>query len=118
LTLEQAVTAALAEAQGAQRPAGDAETAPGARRLTPLQTAKRQHGGLTARERQVAVLVAQGKSNAAIAAELVITVRTVEAHITHILGQLGFSSRAQVAAWAVARGLAQPPQAWEEKLRD
>jgi DNA-binding NarL/FixJ family response regulator len=63
---------------------------------------------LTAREREVATLVAQGKSNRAIAAELVISERTTESHVTNILGKLGFSSRAQIAAWAVDIGLAQP----------
>jgi DNA-binding CsgD family transcriptional regulator len=61
---------------------------------------------LTAREREVAILVAQGTSNRAIAAELVISERTTESHVTNILGKLGFSSRAQIAAWAVDIGLA------------
>lgn len=62
-------------------------------------------GGLTSRERQVAVLVAAGKSNRAIADELVVSERTVESHVTNILGKLGFSSRAQIAAWVVEQGL-------------
>lgn len=111
LTQEQAVAYAL-EA-GDRTPS--AETIPSVRPLTLLQAAKRQYGGLTARERQVAALVAEGKGNSAIAAELVTTVRTVEAHITHILDKLGFSSRTQVAVWAIAKGLARPPQAWGEE---
>jgi DNA-binding CsgD family transcriptional regulator len=63
---------------------------------------------LTAREREVAALVAQGKSNRAIADELVISERTTESHVTNILGKLGFSSRAQIAVWAVDIGLTQP----------
>jgi len=63
---------------------------------------------LTAREREVATLVAQGKSNRAIADELVISERTTESHVTNILGKLGFNSRAQIAAWAVDIGLTQP----------
>ena len=114
LTLEQAVAYALEAEDRTPR----AETVPSVSPLTLLQAAKRQYGGLTARERQVAALVAQGKSNSAIAAELVTTVRTVEAHITHILDKLGFSSRTQVAVWAVAKGLARPPQAWEEEGQD
>ncbi len=47
----------------------------------------------------------QGKSNRAIADELFVGVSTVEAHITHIFTKLGFSSRAQIAAWAVGKGL-------------
>jgi ATP/maltotriose-dependent transcriptional regulator MalT len=57
---------------------------------------------LTRREREVASLVAEGKSNRQIATELVISLRTVEAHVEHILNKLGFRSRAQVAAWYVA----------------
>jgi DNA-binding NarL/FixJ family response regulator len=71
---------------------------------------KQLYGGLTAREREVACLVAQGKSNRAIAEELVVGMSTVEAHITHILSKLGFSSRAQIAAWAVDRRLVQVQQ--------
>ena len=80
--------------------------------LSPPRALKQHFGGLTAREREVARLVAQGKSNRAIADELVIGVSTVEAHITHIFTKLGFSSRAQIAAWAVEKGLAQAPQDW------
>jgi DNA-binding CsgD family transcriptional regulator/tetratricopeptide (TPR) repeat protein len=78
--------------------------------LSPHRALKQHYGGLTAREREVAQLVAQGKSNRAIADELVVGVSTVEAHITHILSKLGFSSRAQIAAWAVDKGLTQAPQ--------
>ncbi|HEY7849235.1 MAG TPA: AAA family ATPase [Ktedonobacterales bacterium] len=66
-------------------------------------------GGLTAREREVATLVAHGLANRAIAEQLVIGERTVETHITNILGKLGFTNRAQIAAWTVAHDLA-PPQ--------
>ena len=62
-------------------------------------------GGLTGREREVATLVATGKSNRAIADELVVSERTVESHVTNILGKLGFTSRAQIAAWVVEHGL-------------
>lgn len=56
---------------------------------------------LTKRERQVADLVAQGLSNKQIAAELVISHRTAQGHVEHILTKLGFNSRAQIAAWVV-----------------
>ena len=57
------------------------------------------HAPLTRREREVANLVAQGLSNAEIAAALFVGLRTVEAHVTHILNKLGFNSRGQIAAW-------------------
>jgi non-specific serine/threonine protein kinase len=54
---------------------------------------------LTRRERQVATLITQGMSNKDIAATLVISQRTAESHVEHILTKLGFSSRAQIATW-------------------
>jgi DNA-binding NarL/FixJ family response regulator len=57
---------------------------------------------LTPREMQVARLVAGGRSNKEIAAELVIAQRTAEGHVERILTKLGFTSRAQVAAWVAA----------------
>jgi non-specific serine/threonine protein kinase len=117
MTLEQAVAFALEDSQSG-RPSGEGAGAkPKERKLTPLQAAKRKYGGLTAREREVATLVARGLSNRAIAEELVVTIRTVEAHVTHILRKLGFDSRAQIAAWAVDRGLANPPRTIEEQMR-
>jgi DNA-binding NarL/FixJ family response regulator len=63
--------------------------------------------GLTARQQEVAALVAQGLSNRAIAASLTITERTAENHVEHILTKLGFRSRAQIAAWATEQALTQ-----------
>ncbi|GIW09095.1 MAG: hypothetical protein KatS3mg061_0152 [Dehalococcoidia bacterium] len=61
---------------------------------------------LTAREREVARLLTRGYTNRQIAESLVITEGTAGVHVQHILTKLGFSSRAQIAAWAVAHGLA------------
>ena len=77
--------------------------------LTLLRAAKAQFGGLTARERQVAALVAQGKSNREIAEQLVVGERTADAHISNILSKLEFTSRTQIATWAIAKGLAALP---------
>lgn len=63
---------------------------------------------LTKRERQVADLVAQGMTNKAIAAQLVISQRTAQGHVEHVLAKLGFSSRAQIAAWVVERAQVEP----------
>jgi DNA-binding CsgD family transcriptional regulator len=59
-------------------------------------------GTLTAREREITSLMADRLSNHDIAERLVISEGTVEVHVKHILGTLGFRSRAQVAGW-VAR---------------
>ncbi|TQC41885.1 protein kinase [Rhodococcus sp. WS4] len=56
---------------------------------------------LTKRERQVAELIAEGLTNQAIAERLVISPRTAQGHVEHILSKLGFTSRTQVAAWVV-----------------
>ena len=61
---------------------------------------------LTKREREVAALIARGLSNREVGEALVITEGTAANHVEHILSKLGFGSRAQVAAWAVERGLA------------
>ena len=57
---------------------------------------------LTPRELQVARLVAGGRSNKEIAAQLVISPRTAEGHVERILAKLGVTSRAQAAAWVAA----------------
>jgi len=65
------------------------------------------HGDeLTARERDVAALVARGLSNREIGRALYIGERTVETHVGNILGKLRYTSRTQIAAWAIEMGLA------------
>ena len=61
---------------------------------------------LSAREREVVALIAQGKSNREIADALVVTKRTIETHINTILYKLNLASRAQIVVWAVEKGLA------------
>jgi DNA-binding CsgD family transcriptional regulator/tetratricopeptide (TPR) repeat protein len=56
---------------------------------------------LSAREREVAELIAEGLTNREIADRLVIAPRTAEAHVTHLLNKLGLRSRSQVAVWVV-----------------
>jgi predicted ATPase/DNA-binding CsgD family transcriptional regulator len=58
-------------------------------------------GGLTPRELEIAALIAKGHSNRAIGEELVISPATAARHVANIMLKLGFSSRAQIAAWAV-----------------
>lgn len=73
--------------------------------LTPRRAAKRAYNGLTRREREVAALIAQGKSNRDIAQALIVSERTAATHVGNILNKLGFTSRAQIASWAVEKGL-------------
>jgi predicted ATPase/DNA-binding CsgD family transcriptional regulator len=94
MTLEQAIEYALAEIKIPDAPA-----------QSPRQIAKEKFDGLTAREREVAALIAQGKTNRDIADALVLSERTIEGHVGNILNKLGFNARAQIAAWAVERGL-------------
>ena len=63
-------------------------------------------GSLSRREREIAGLVATGRTNRQIAAELTLSMRTVETHVHNILGKLGLASRAQIVIWAIEHGLA------------
>lgn len=61
---------------------------------------------LTAREREIALLLARGYSNRQLAEALVITEQTAETHVKHILGKLELRSRHQVTEWVSRAGLA------------
>lgn len=73
----------------------------GFKQAYPAQPSARQPGELTLRECEVAALIASGKSNAEIANQMVISKRTVEKHIAHILEKLGFTNRAQIVRWTL-----------------
>ncbi|MCO6008118.1 LuxR C-terminal-related transcriptional regulator [Actinoallomurus purpureus] len=88
LTVEQAI----AEAVGARTEGGP-----------DILAAVTASSPLTAREREVAELAAQGMSNKQIAATLVIAPRTAKAHVEHIMTKLGVNSRTQVAIWMIAQ---------------
>ncbi|MGH2588701.1 MAG: LuxR C-terminal-related transcriptional regulator, partial [Dehalococcoidia bacterium] len=68
-------------------------------------TAPRAAGGLTAREVEVLRLVAAGKSNRAIAADLFLSERTVDRHVSNIFTKLGVSARAAATAYAYEHDL-------------
>jgi non-specific serine/threonine protein kinase len=87
LSLDQAVEEALAEDRHA--------------RPTPTG----QPSGLTARELEVLRLVATGRSNQEIGNELVLSVRTVERHITNLYAKIGARGRAEATAYAFQHGL-------------
>ncbi len=62
-------------------------------------------GGLTAREVEVLRLVAEGRSNAQVGRELVISTKTASVHVSNIIAKLGVTSRGEAAAWAHSRGV-------------
>jgi DNA-binding NarL/FixJ family response regulator len=81
-----------------------------ARKLTQSLVAPQHTAtGLTPREREVVVLVAQGRSNRDIADALVISERTARTHVSNVLVKLGLASRTQAALWAVREGLVPGP---------
>ncbi|HEY6409270.1 MAG TPA: response regulator transcription factor, partial [Ktedonobacteraceae bacterium] len=75
------------------------------RMRTSNQQEAHRYAGLTTREREVAALIVQGKSNREIANALVLSQRTVATHVRNLLVKLNVTSRAQVAAWASEKGL-------------
>jgi DNA-binding NarL/FixJ family response regulator len=79
--------------------------APELERLARLAGSPRP-GGLSRRESEVLILVAAGKTNRAIAAELFISEKTVARHVSNIFTRLGLSSRAAATAYAFKHGLA------------
>ena len=71
-----------------------------AQRSEPPGRAHRLPAGLSARELEVVHLVAEGLANKAIAAQLHLSVRTVESHVRHVLTKAGLNNRTQLATWA------------------
>ncbi|MFN8492591.1 MAG: LuxR C-terminal-related transcriptional regulator [Caldilineaceae bacterium] len=69
-------------------------------------TKQRPANGLSQRETEVVRLLAQGLSNRAIADQLILSERTVERHVANILAKQNFTSRTQIAAWALTKGFA------------
>src|SRR5204862_6189657 len=105
MTPEQALAARELAMKPAPLPSGALLAPPLTRRA-----AKRAFGGLTEREREVAALIAQGKTSREIAEILVVNDRTIEKHIENILSKLGFTSRTQSAVWVTKKGLRQKEQ--------
>jgi len=73
-----------------------------------LVAPRREVAALTARERDVLVLVAEGRSNRDIGRILSIGERTVQTHLGNVLTKLDLASRTQAALWAVREGLVHP----------
>jgi DNA-binding CsgD family transcriptional regulator len=106
MTLQEAIDEALALEDAADGEAASRVEAPRpASPASPASPTPVAPGGLTAREREVAVLVARGHSNPQVARELVIAPRTAARHVEHVMAKLGVHSRAEIAAWAAQQGL-------------
>ncbi|HEY3981818.1 MAG TPA: BREX system ATP-binding domain-containing protein [Streptosporangiaceae bacterium] len=111
--LDLAAAAALARRRGeAVRLAADARAAAAAAGATAIADAASElirsldrgrpadpWSPLSAREYEVAQLVAAGLTNRQIAEQLVLAPKTISAHVTHILGKLGAGRRAEIATW-------------------
>ncbi|WP_300015487.1 AAA family ATPase [Pseudonocardia sp.] len=72
--------------------------------LVAIRSAQRSAVPLTTREREVLARLADGRTNRQIAAELVVSERTVETHVANVLGKLGVANRAEAAVWASRNG--------------
>jgi DNA-binding NarL/FixJ family response regulator len=122
--LERALLLCLEALASLSFAGGDAQRAT---RLRNAAAALRQDDGatddthpseLTPREWQVARLVGRGWSNRSIASELIVSERTVDTHVSHILRKLGLVSRAQIASWitvqthSTLRGSLAPKPRW------
>ncbi len=98
--LQPEVADALLSADG---DAADPAARPGAATPAPGGRA----GTLTEREKEVLVLIADGRANREIARALVLSEKTVKTHVSNILMKLDLADRTQAALWAVRHGLAE-----------
>ena len=114
------VAEAAAQLTTARETATRLESPPLLARIDELSRVARGHGSLdepwrplTAREFEVARLIADGMTNTEIAGKLSIAPKTASAHVEHILAKLGVARRAEIAVWVanIARSTNQPPKA-------
>ncbi len=105
--LWEAMEHVLAEAESARPASSDPDSATTGTATPAADAAQgaRLPGPLSAREREVIVLLARGFTNRQVADALVIAEGTAERHVANILNKLSLSSRAQAAVWAVEHGL-------------
>jgi len=66
---------------------------------------RERYDGLTAREKEILTLIAQGLSNQQIAEKLYISIKTVQTHRAHILEKLGLHDRTELVRYAIRKGL-------------
>jgi DNA-binding CsgD family transcriptional regulator len=93
------------ELEAARRVFADLGAAPDVSTVDSLQRSGVDTAGLSPRELEVVRLVAAGRSNQAIAAQLVLSEKTVARHLSNIFGKLGVGSRTAAAAYAYEHGL-------------
>jgi len=98
MTIEQVLVASERVALSTPTSAGQPST-------TTAKTLPTYPAGLTAREVEVLRLVAQGLSDAQVAAQLVISPRTVNFHLTSVYGKIGVSSRSAATRYAIEQHL-------------
>ena len=93
------------ELDAARRVFAELGATPDVSRVDALRSSGVDTAGLSPRELEVVRLVAAGRSNHAIAAELVLSEKTVARHLSNIFGKLGVGSRTAAAAYAYEHGL-------------
>jgi non-specific serine/threonine protein kinase len=96
MTTDEAIAYALASGATAATPDASEPAALGA--------GEGKGNPLSPREREVAALIARGLTSREIAAELIVSEKTVDAHADHIRQKLGLRSRAEIAVWAATQG--------------
>jgi len=74
------------------------------------RTARENESGLTEREKEVLLLIAEGKSNKDIGEELHISIKTVKTHVSNLLMKCEMDDRTQLAIYAFRQGWVKPPQ--------
>ena len=102
--VEELATELPEDALGQSLLQGAATLLPRLSRISTRRAEAARFGGLSVREREVAILIARGLTNREIADELVVGERTIETHVSNILGKLALGSRRDVARWAAERG--------------